>query len=324
MLVEIDEQLADQLPDLVVAPVGVGSFAQAVVTHYKASAKDSQVLTVEPDTAACLYKSLTLGKPVTLDNTVPTIMSGLDCGTVSSNAWPLLQAGVDASWSVSDLEAHKAVGFLNSLGVSSGPCGASALAALYRMGSSEKTALGLDESSVVVLLSTEGARSYKIPRSTGIDNTQSLLQTLVQINSSIPGTGSPPGSGETEIAQYVTAWLEHRNIETHWLEPTRGRPSVVGVVKGTGRGKSLMFNGHLDTVTVASYDGDPISGLIKDGRLYGRGSADMKGGLAAMLVAVAQAKKDRLEGDVIFTGVADEEDLSIGTEQVLEAGWTLR
>jgi acetylornithine deacetylase/succinyl-diaminopimelate desuccinylase-like protein len=82
-----------------------------------------------------------------------------------------------------------------------------------------------------------------------------------------------------------------------------------------------MFNGHMDTVTVVSYEGDPVSGQRENGRLYGRGAVDMKGGLAAILIAMAQAKKDRLQGDVIFTGVADGEGLSIGTEQVLEAGW---
>lgn len=175
MLVEIDEQLGDQEANLVIVPVGVGSFAQAVVTHFKASGKTTKVLTVEPDTAACLYESLTNGEPVTLEKTGPTVMSGLDCGTVSSNAWPLLQAGVDASLSVSDFEAYKAVGFLHSFGVSAGPCGASSLTALYRITSSDKAALELDESSIVVLLSTEGARDYTIPRATGTDDNAQTL-----------------------------------------------------------------------------------------------------------------------------------------------------
>lgn len=82
-----------------------------------------------------------------------------------------------------------------------------------------------------------------------------------------------------------------------------------------------MFNGHIDTVTTNSYEGDPISGHIRDGKLYGRGSADMKSGVAASLIAIAKAKTEKLKGDVIFAGVADEEDLSIGTEQILSAGW---
>ncbi|KAL2869214.1 uncharacterized protein BJX67DRAFT_379250 [Aspergillus lucknowensis] len=153
-----------------------------------------------------------------------------------------------------------------------------------------------------------------------IDDVVSLAQTLVQIDSSTPGSGSNT-AGETTIARYITAWLQHRDIECHWVEETPGRPSVIGVVRGSGGGKSLMFNGHTDTVTLQGYEGNPLSGHITDGRLYGRGSADMKGGLAAAMTALAHAKKLNLRGDVILAAVADEECDSIGTEQVLAAGW---
>ena len=320
-MLEVDEQLQGQSADLIVAPVGVGSFAQAVVSHYKSEGKDTAVLTVEPDTAGCLYKSLTHGESRPIATPVPTIMTGLDCGTVSSIAWPLLRDGVDASLTVSDFETHQAVNILEGLGVSAGPCGAAPLAALRRLSSSDKTALGLTESSIVVLLCTEGQRDYTIPKSVEYDDAVSLCQALVRINSAVPGTGDIKGPGETEIAQYITRWLEHRDIEAHWIEKVKGRPSVVGVVRGTGGGKHIMLNGHIDTVTTASYEGDPLSGDIRDGKLYGRGAADMKSGIAAMLVALVQAKTDKLKGNVIFTGVADEEDMSLGTEQVLEAGW---
>ena len=153
------------------------------------------------------------------------------------------------------------------------------------------------------------------------DDVVALTQKLVQIDSSSPDLGSTPGPGETSIAKYVTAWLEHRNIETHWIEPTPGRPSVVGVVRGSGGGKSLMFNGHMDTVTLLGYGGDPLSGKIVDGNVYGRGSADMKSGLAAAMLALAHAKRLNLAGDVILAAVADEEGESIGTEDILKAGW---
>lgn len=148
-----------------------------------------------------------------------------------------------------------------------------------------------------------------------------LAQTLVRIDSSNPDFGSTPGPGETRIAKYVTAWLDHRGIENHWIEPTPGRPSVVGIVRGTGDGRSLMFNGHLDTVTLLGYDGDPLSAHIADGNMYGRGTADMKSGLAAGMLALASAKTKDLRGDVILAAVADEESESRGTEQVLRAGW---
>ncbi|PKS08166.1 hypothetical protein jhhlp_005442 [Lomentospora prolificans] len=321
MMLEIDGQLQGKSVDLVVVPVGVGSFAQAVVSHCKAEGKSTPVLTVEPDTAACLYKSLIRGNLTSVETTVPTIMTGLDCGTVSSIAWPILKDGVDASITVSDYESHKAVKLINSFGVSPGPCGAAPLAALRRLTESDKAALGIDRSSVIVLLCTEGQREYTTPKPVVYDDAVSLCQALVRINSAIPGSGEVKGPGETEIAQYITAWLEHRDIECHWIEKEKGRPSVIGVVNGTGGGKSLMLNGHIDTVTTASYAGDATSGHIENGKLYGRGAADMKSGIAAMLVATANAKKNRLKGDVIFTGVADEEDMSMGTEQVLEAGW---
>ncbi|OQE19632.1 hypothetical protein PENFLA_c018G05303 [Penicillium flavigenum] len=161
---------------------------------------------------------------------------------------------------------------------------------------------------------------YTTKHDVTIDDVVSLTQTMVQIDSSTPGSGSNT-AGETTVAQYICAWLQHRNIECHWIEETPGRPSVIGVVRGSGDGKALMFNGHTDTVTLQGYDGDPLSGHIANGRLYGRGSADMKSGMAAAMIATASAAKLNLRGDVILAAVADEECDSIGTEQVLAAGW---
>ncbi|KAF7548722.1 hypothetical protein G7Z17_g6890 [Cylindrodendrum hubeiense] len=320
MLREVDQQLAEKRADLVIAPVGVGSFAQAAVSHFRRQGSSTAVMVVEPDTAACVWKSLQRGE-LTPEKTTPTIMAGLECGTPSTIAWPLLKEGVEASVTVSDYESHEASRYLASLGHSAGPCGSAPLAALRRLTASDKLALGLNENSIVVLLCTERGREYPIPFSVSSDDPVVLTQTLVQINSANPSLGSVPGPGETAIARYITAWLEHRDIESHWIEPTKGRPSVVGVARGSGGGKSLLFNGHIDTVTLMGYDDDPLSGRITDGKLYGRGAADMKGGIAAAMVALANAKKLDLRGDVIFTGVADEEAVSIGTQDVLAAGW---
>ncbi|UKZ93319.1 uncharacterized protein TrAFT101_008238 [Trichoderma asperellum] len=322
MMLEIDSQLGATTPDLVVVPVGVGSFAQAVVTHFKQQGKRSAVLTVEPDTSASLWKSLKRGNSLTISEKAPSIMSGLDCGTPSSISWSMLQHGVDASLSISDFEAHQACGYLASQNIPVGPCGAAPVAALRRLEASDREKLGLTGDSVVVILCTEGVRDYEVPHDVASDDPVELTQTLVRINSASPSLGSIPGPGETAIARYITAWMEHRDIETHWIEPTPGRPSVVGVVRGSGGGKSLMLNGHTDTVNITEYEGDPLSGDIRDGKLYGRGAADMKCGVAAAMVALANAKKQGLKGDVIFAGVADEEFASIGTQQVLEAGWT--
>ncbi|PHH70231.1 hypothetical protein CDD82_7255 [Ophiocordyceps australis] len=320
MMREIDAQLPLTWPHLVVSPVGVGSLAQAVVSHFKQPGKQTAVMTVEPDTAACLYKSMRSKERVEVQ-TYSSIMAGLDCGSISPVAWPMLQHGVDASLTVSDHEAHQAAEYLRAQGIQAGPCAAAPLAAIRRLSPSDKQSLGLDKTSTVVLLCSEGAKDYCEPMDVSIDDAVALTQVLVRINSANPSLGSVPGPGETEIARYIAAWLEHRDIETHWIEPVKGRPSVVGVVRGSGGGKNLMFNGHLDTVTTLGYSDDPLSGQIRDGRLYGRGADDMKGGVAAALVALATTKKQKLRGDVIFTGVADEEAMSIGTEQVLQAGW---
>lgn len=320
MMREIDKQLEGEHADLVVTPVGVGCLAQAVVGHFKRVGATTSILTVEPDTAACLWKSLVRGE-FTSQKTTHTIMAGLNCGTVSSISWPLLRSGVDASLTISDYESHIASLYLKSLDISSGPCGAASLAAVRRLTMADKALLGVNQDSVVVLLSTEGIREYNTPVSVSADDPVKLTQNLVRINSANPALGGVPGPGETAIARYIATWLEHRDIDSYWIEPRKGRPSIVGLVRGSGGGKSLMFNGHIDTVTLAGYEGDPLSGKIADGKIYGRGAGDMKGGVAAAMVALANTKTLGLRGDVIFAGVADEEAESLGTENVLQAGW---
>ena len=144
-----------------------------------------------------------------------------------------------------------------------------------------------------------------------MDELETLLSDLVSINSINPDLvpGSP---GEGEIAHYIARWLERGGLEAELVESVSGRPNVVGIARGTGGGKTLLLNGHMDTVGVAGMP-DAHQPTIKDGRLYGRGSYDMKGGVAACMLAIAQAKKQHLRGDVIFTGVIDEEYASLGT-----------
>lgn len=169
MLDESDQQVLEETDGKpathAIVPVGVGSIAQAVTQHFKGAARlsgSAKVLTVEPDTASSLKSSLEAGSMTTVP-TENTIMCGMNCGTVSTTAWPVLQAGVDASVIVADNETHQAVLDLDLLGVCAGPCGASTLAALRRAVRGHKEQLGLDETSVVVLLCTEGAREYDMP-----------------------------------------------------------------------------------------------------------------------------------------------------------------
>ena len=147
-----------------------------------------------------------------------------------------------------------------------------------------------------------------------MDELEKLLSDLVSINSINPDLvpGSP---GEGEIAHYIADWLKLNDLEVELIESASGRPNVVGIARGTGGGKTLLLNGHMDTVGVAGMP-EAHQPVIKDGRLYGRGSYDMKSGVAACMLAIAEARKLRLRGDVIFTGVIDEEYASLGTMEL--------
>lgn len=143
-----------------------------------------------------------------------------------------------------------------------------------------------------------------------------LLAELVRIESVNPSLVQS-GSGEAAIASFVAEFLRGIGIEPRLEEPGPGRLNVLGVLPGRGGGPALMLNGHLDTVSVAGMQ-DPFSGRIEGGRLYGRGALDMKAGLAAALGALEElVHAGRLRGDVIFAGVADEEDRSLGTRALL-------
>ena len=143
-----------------------------------------------------------------------------------------------------------------------------------------------------------------------------LLQQLVSINSINPDLVAD-GPGEGEIAGFVANWLTKAGLEVEIDEPEPGRPSVIGIVRGTGGGRSLLLNAHMDTVGVAGME-RPHEPSIIGGRLYGRGAYDMKAGLASIMYAAANARKLNLHGDVIVTAVSDEEYASIGTSSVVK------
>ena len=155
--------------------------------------------------------------------------------------------------------------------------------------------------------------------SMSIDSTYAVqtLTDLVQINSVNPEL-SPNGAGETAVAAYVAQALQAMGLEVTTYDLGPRRMNVVGLLKGTGNGRSLLLNAHMDTVGVGGM-ADPFGAVVRDGRLYGRGSQDMKGSLAAMMAAV-KALVDgvvQLAGDVLLTAVADEEYASIGTDDLV-------
>src|SRR5260221_10236885 len=145
-----------------------------------------------------------------------------------------------------------------------------------------------------------------------------LLQQLVAIDSINPDL-VPGGAGEEKIARFVADWFERAGLEVVWDEPAPGRPNVIGIARGTGGGRSLLLNAHMDTVGVEGME-RPHAPYIQDNRLYGRGAYDMKGGLAAIMAAGAAAKKRGLRGDVIVTAVGNEEDGSTGSRYIGKEG----
>jgi acetylornithine deacetylase len=141
-----------------------------------------------------------------------------------------------------------------------------------------------------------------------------LLADLVAIDSVNPAL-VPGAAGEREIAGFVAEWLRERGLDVSLHGPA-ARPSVVGVARGRGGGASLMLCAHTDTVSVAGMS-RPHEPRIEDGRLYGRGAFDMKGGLAAIMLAAVAAATLELRGDVIVAAVSDEEYASDGVQEVV-------
>ena len=141
-----------------------------------------------------------------------------------------------------------------------------------------------------------------------------LLERLVSIDSVNPGLGGP---GEEEIAMFVAEWARGAGLAVELDEAAPGRPNVIATARGTGGGRTLLLNAHTDTVGHRGM-ADPLRPRVEDGRVYGRGAYDMKGGLAACLVAAAEVAHRALRGDVVVSAVVDEELTSIGTQSVLK------
>lgn len=143
-------------------------------------------------------------------------------------------------------------------------------------------------------------------------------QTLVQINS-INSDLERGSAGEGEIGQYIAQELSRLGLEPIIHEVEAGRRNVSAVLKGTGGGRTLLLNAHMDTVGVTGM-ADPFSGEIRDGKLYGRGAYDMKASIAAMLGAVKSLidSNTKLAGDLLFTTVIDEEYGSKGMEHLIQ------
>jgi acetylornithine deacetylase/succinyl-diaminopimelate desuccinylase family protein len=148
-----------------------------------------------------------------------------------------------------------------------------------------------------------------------------LLRDLVAINSINP-TLVPDAPGEAEIASAIAAEMHRIGLDVETQQVAPGRPNTIGVLEGRAVGRTLMFCGHVDTVGVAGMT-DPFTPVERDGRLYGRGAQDMKGGMAAMIAAVGviAGQGGLPSGRLILAAVVDEEHSSIGADAVV-AEWS--
>jgi acetylornithine deacetylase len=150
-----------------------------------------------------------------------------------------------------------------------------------------------------------------------MDPVLSLLRDLVAINSVNP-TLVPGAPGEGAIAEAVAHAMRQAGLDVSIEPAAEGRPNVIGVLEARAKGPSLMFCGHTDTVGVAGMS-DPFTPAMRDGRLYGRGAQDMKGGVAAMIDA-ARVVADHGgpdSGRLIVAAVVDEEHLSLGADALV-------
>jgi len=143
-----------------------------------------------------------------------------------------------------------------------------------------------------------------------------LTQDLVRIP-----TQNPPGN-EKSCAEYIHRTLSQWGVETKIIpEPFRHRPQVLATVSGREAGPTLILNGHMDVVPEGSrghWKYDPYEGVVEEGKIYGRGSSDMKGGLAAMMMLAKLLREKGLpRGKAVFQFVIGEETGDPGTKHLL-------
>lgn len=136
---------------------------------------------------------------------------------------------------------------------------------------------------------------------------------LVAVPSVNPSLAPGEGHGEAAVAEAARGWLEARGVESWLEEAAPGRPNLVARA-GNGRGPTLVLCAHLDTVGTSGMTVPPFTPEVVGGRLYGRGSYDMKGSAGAIMAAAAALARGGLDGTVLVALVADEEHASVGAE----------
>ena len=153
-----------------------------------------------------------------------------------------------------------------------------------------------------------------IPRGDAV----ALARALVKIDSRNP-TLAPDSPGEGVCARTLASVLDDWGFDVQVMEGVPGRPNVVARI-GRADAPALMLNGHLDVVGIEGMVHAPFAAAVENTRIYGRGSADMKGGIAAMCAAAATAANLESDRQVLVTAVVDEEYESLGMRALLAAG----
>jgi len=127
---------------------------------------------------------------------------------------------------------------------------------------------------------------------------------------------------EKEVAEFIYDYCGSHGLEVKLQEVVGQRKNVLSYLRGSGIGNSLMLNGHTDTITPHRMIIDPFNESVHNGFVWGRGAADMKGGLACMIMTMIAFKRAGVvpDGDIIFAGVIGEEGKSEGTEHLINAG----
>ena len=150
-----------------------------------------------------------------------------------------------------------------------------------------------------------------------IDEIIELAECLI----SIPSHEHTPGK-EKMVAEFIYDFCGSQGLEVSYQQVKGVRKNVLAVLKGRGNGNSLMLNGHLDTVPPGKMTIDPYREGVHDGYVWGRGAADMKGGLAVMIMSLVAMRRAGVvpDGDLIFAGVVGEEGKSEGTEHLINSG----
>jgi acetylornithine deacetylase len=148
---------------------------------------------------------------------------------------------------------------------------------------------------------------------------RALARALVKVDSRNPSL-SPGAPGERACAELLRDVLDAWGFATTLDDAAPGRPNLLARIGAATSGRALMFNGHLDVVGVEGMIHAPFAAVERNDLLYGRGSADMKGGVAAMCTAAWRAARRGLTGEILIAAVADEEYTSVGTRALIASG----